>query len=136
MNHEHYLQSWLKKYYRRTNRLLKCPQKTRLRLIEELQNSVEEFLEEHPNAAPSDIVQHLGTPEQIAHDYLSSLDERQLHDYVSRTKTIRRVLAAMAIVVMILAAIFVLLYRNWKDNIYYYSNYNIYEGTTEVEDEE
>lgn len=134
MNHKDYLEIWLDKYYRRTNRLLKCPKKIRQRLMAELRSSVDEYLDEHPNAAPSDIVQHIGTPEQIAQDYLSSMDERELQSQVSRSRTIRRVLAFAAIALVISAVIFYVLYTNWKNNILYFNDYTIIEGTTSMED--
>lgn len=132
MNHQHYLDAWLKKYYRRTSRLLKCPQKTRQRLMCELQSSVDEFLEDNPDAAPSDIVQHIGTPDQIAQDYLTSLDESELQAQISRVRTTRRVLVVIAIALIIGAVVFFVLYNNWKGNIYYFNDKIVYEETDET----
>lgn len=130
MNDNQNQKKWAKYYYRDIRRLLKCPRQTRQRLMGDLQNSIENYLEDYPDATQDQLISHFGSPDEIARDYLASLDQEELQKQISRNSTVRRNLLIILIVVALITGSVYFLLHNWRTNVSYYYDVGITEGTT------
>lgn len=91
----------LKNYYQQISSLI--PSKMRPALMSELQENIEHYLDANPDASFEDILQHFGTPEEIAGSCMESLNkdeyEKELNTKAKKKKF------RITLVIIILAAI-------------------------------
>lgn len=86
----------LKQYYRQISRHLSCPAGRKQQIMENIRSGVNDFLLEKPDADMAAIMQHFGTPEQIAESYLSEMDLKELKKTLNiRKRTFTVVLIAV-----------------------------------------
>lgn len=91
----------LKRYYRTIRSYLPCSHKLKNRILDEIQNSVNGYLEDHPDAGISEIEARFGEPKNIAAAYVDDMDTSELL-YALRVR--RRIITS--IVAGIIAALF------------------------------
>lgn len=68
----------LKRYYRTIRSYLPCSRKLKNRILDEIQNSVNGYLEDHPDANISEIETRFGEPKNIAAAYVDDMDTSEL----------------------------------------------------------
>lgn len=68
----------LRRYYRKIRSYLPCSGRTKKRIVREIYENVNGYLEEHPNADISEIENRFGSPCAIAAGYLSDMSETEL----------------------------------------------------------
>lgn len=68
----------LKRYYRTIRSYLPCSRKLKNRILDEIQNSVNGYLEDHPDANISEIETRFGEPKNIAAAYVDDMDTPEL----------------------------------------------------------
>lgn len=68
----------LRRYYRTIRSYLPCSYKLKNRILDEIQNSVNGYLEEHPDADFAEIEVRFGQPQNIAAAYVGDMDTVEL----------------------------------------------------------
>jgi Predicted membrane protein len=91
----------LNRYFRQIKYKLPCSGKTKRKLIQDLRDRVDAMTEEQPGITIEEIVQALGTADQITEEYLSSLDSDELRRKVISSRRVIRILAILITVVII-----------------------------------
>lgn len=72
------LDTALKRYYYSIGKELPCPRKTRVKIMQQIQSSVNLFLEQNPDADFHDVQVHFGEPQTIALSYIEDQDAPEL----------------------------------------------------------
>lgn len=68
----------LKRYYRTIRSYLPCSRKLKKRILNEIQSSVNGYLEDHPEVNFSEIVARFGEPQNISAAYVDDMDTPEL----------------------------------------------------------
>lgn len=110
------LKDELNEYISNIRKQLVCNAADKKRLLSDLTFNIDEFIEDHPESSINDIIEHFGTPEDIAGGYLSSLEGGELNNKLKKTKKIRKcILFACGIIVFILVCIFIFEYLDSRN---------------------
>ena len=110
-----------KKYYRKIRNSLMCNMKLKNKILGNIRNDVEEYLEQNPNSSFEDITEQFGSPETIAEEFAISSNV----DYTKKSK-IHRILKLSFLTLLLLAFIFtiatsiVIIGNNKRTAGYYY----------------
>lgn len=91
----------LKRYYRTIRSYLPCSRKRKKHILDEIQNSVNGYLKDHPEANISEIEVRFGEPKNIAAAYVDDMDTPELL-YALRAR--RRIITA--VIAGVIAALF------------------------------
>lgn len=75
------------KYVRQAGK--KCSAPYRRKLIAELQNSLSDFFEDNPEHSMEDILEHFGSPEKFADEYLLAMDRAERSNLLRIAKWIK-----------------------------------------------
>ncbi len=98
-----------------------CKVKLKNKILKDIKNEVEEYLEQNPNSFFENIIEHFGSPEAIAEEFAISSNV----DYTTKSK-IHRILKLSFITLLVLALIFtiatsiVIIANNKRTAGYYY----------------
>lgn len=114
----------IKKYLYQTKMLLPLYKQPEKKLLRELSDSIETYLDKHPDASMDDIKKHFGTPLEIAQGYVDSMDIDELISKISIRKNLRWITAIILLAVVIGLSIF---------GGFYYKGYQYYKNTVVVE---
>lgn len=87
------LDAALKRYYRSIRKDLPCSYKMKKRIIQQIQESVDQFLEQNPNADFAAVQLHFGEPQTIALSYIEDQDAPEL---LRKMRVKRKVIAIVA----------------------------------------
>lgn len=112
-------QKEITKYLRQTERV--CPAPYRRKLITELQNNLSEFLDDNPEHTMDDVLEHFGSPEKFADEYLLAMDDRGRKVILHKTRCIKLAVCfgtAMAILIIAIAALWIV-HENSQSVIHY-----------------
>ena len=93
----------LKHYYKDIKKVLICDKKTKLRIIDSLDNDIKAKISDSSITTIDDVRKIFGTPEQIATNYQIE-DVKNLHN--TKRFIIKAVLIALSIIVLIVLAYF------------------------------
>jgi len=91
----------LKQYYRRIGRWLPCAGKQKRQILQDISQTVSVYLLDNPEATAEDVMQHYGTPQQIAASYTDAMDTQQL---LKTLRINRRVLLSVGVSCLLLLA--------------------------------
>lgn len=84
----------------------KCPTLYRRKLTAELHDSLSDFLEDTPEHTMADVLEHFGSPEKFADEYLLTMDETERRTVLHKARWIRKAVSAgMAIAILIIAVV-------------------------------
>lgn len=89
----------LKRYYHDVKRALPCSSKIRKQIVQQLQESVRDFILQNPDADFAAVQHHFGTPQEIASGYI---DEQGTPELLKKMTIKKRVLAIVAGVMAII----------------------------------
>lgn len=120
------IQSDIKEYLHQTKMLLPLYKQPEKLLIRELSDSIDAYVDEHPNANIEDIKQHFGSPVEIAQGYINTLDIETLINRISVRKMLRWIIIISLITAVIGLSIF---------GGFYYKGYQYYKNTVVVEND-
>lgn len=98
-------------YVKNVKAALVCSKSTRADLTKIIQNDVDAFVLEHPDATEQDLIGQFGTPNELAASYIDSMVSSEIHEqFKVAKKRKRRVLlcCCLAIVATLSFAIYVL----------------------------
>lgn len=77
-----------RRYLHQVRRALRGTGKQKKQVLEQVQASVSEYMEETPDCSYSDLVQRFGVPQQIAESYITEMDPKEsLFDLRIRQRT-------------------------------------------------
>lgn len=77
-------------YYRKIEKALPCSAETKKKILFDLKSNIAEYFDEYPEAEMSDIINHFGTPDLFASEYVASLEDAELNKKVHKSKWIKR----------------------------------------------
>lgn len=89
----------LKRYYCDVKRALPCSSKIKKQIVQQLQESVCDFILQNPNTDFAAIQHHFGTPQEIVSSYI---DEQGTPELLKKMTIKKRVLAIVASVMAII----------------------------------
>ena len=111
----------VKKYLSDVKKCLCCDRKTKNRFLRDLEENVNNYLSDAPNADFQNVIDHFGTPKSIAEEFAAQTDTDSLKK-AKRNKNLKwafiAILAAIALFIGIIAIIIVK--NNSRDAVYYY----------------
>lgn len=109
-------------YYRKIEKALPCSAETKKKILFDLKSDIAEYLDEYPEAEMSDIINHFGTPDLFASEYVASLDDAELNKKVHKSKWIKRgiIIAVAAIVLLTAITTIWVIAENSQHTGYYY----------------
>lgn len=85
-----------RRYLHQVRRALRGTGKQKKQVLEQVQASVSEYMEETPDCSYSDLVQRFGVPQQIAESYITEMDPKELlFDLRIRQRTFSAVCAGI-----------------------------------------
>lgn len=93
-------------YYKRVEKALPVSAKDKKKIMVGLQNGIEEYLEDHPEATLEDVQNHFGEPDSIAAEYLPELKPEELKHFARRKK----VIIGLSLGIFALIIVFALIY--------------------------
>ena len=94
----------LKKYYRDIGKAL-SDSKEKKAIITQIKSSVNNYLEENQDATISDVVNRIGSPHQIANEYI---DNQSNDEIAAKIKVGKRILIAVCVVLVAALLIYLL----------------------------
>lgn len=98
------------RYKSKLKKKLPCGHATKAKLLEEFSYSLDGFLEEHPDAAFSDLCLAFGPPDEMAAVLCEQISKKETRAYGVR-KNVFRVIAGALVVLLILTAIHTFFYK-------------------------
>lgn len=82
-----------------------CPRAFRKKLMKELEGSLYDFFEQRPDGTTADIIQHFGSPESFADEYILAMDETTRQGVLHKSKWVKRIVfIAVLIIVLVVGA--------------------------------
>lgn len=108
-----------KQYFRKIKKNLSCCAKKKKDYLEEMDSSVEYFLQQNPEATIQDLYVTFGDPHTIADSFLEHGDPEQLAHKLS---TKRRIVIGVIAVVSILAIVLGIIFFSFADDLHNYRN--------------
>ncbi len=101
-----------------------CPFSFRKKLTTDLKNHLLDYLDDNPDSTLEDIINHLGSPEKYADEYLLVIDETTRKKTIHKAKWIKySILSGIATIVLIIAVTAtMILFKISQIRVYYYYN--------------
>lgn len=96
------LDTALKRYYRSIRKDLPCSYKMKKRIIQQIQESVDQFLEQNPDADFDAVQLHFGEPQTIALSYIEDQDTPELLRKMRIKKRIITIVAGAMVAVLVI----------------------------------
>lgn len=104
MKRENDLDKGIQMYLREIRKSLYCKSSTKKNFLERLEDSIDDYLEDHPNANMEDIIFAFGSPQEIAKEFALENDVSYIKEHLFK----KRALVIVAAVI-ILAALSVII---------------------------
>lgn len=117
-------------YLKQVKSHLTCPAALKKTFLEQLQGDVEEFLETAPNATLEELTQRFGSPSEMAHSYIDSLDGDELQKQLRKSKIVKRIVLFTCLGILTLVLIVAVMFI-----IHIFSNNPVTVITTVTEDD-
>ena len=126
----------LEKYCGNIEKVLEDNQIEKAKILKTVKCDIEEFLEEHPDAAMEDLVKRFGIPEDYAKEYAFSLDSGELAQKLNVVRFRKKaIMIGVTVAVAIVLFVAVLVIRNnTRNSSRYYEEVIVY-GTTSAHEE-
>lgn len=87
------LDAALKRYYRNISKELPCSRKTKAQIMQQIQSSVNLFMEQNPSADFDTVQAHFGEPKTIAWSYI---EDQEAPELLRKMQIKKRILAIVA----------------------------------------
>ena len=98
----------IKHYFREIRLLIPVSSKGVKKFLQDFRSSVEEYAENHPECSAEEIIERFGSPEDVAYEYVSSVDAKEICRRITMSRYIKRVVG-----VIVIASVIVSGYRVW-----------------------
>ncbi|MBE5949677.1 MAG: hypothetical protein E7261_11760 [Lachnospiraceae bacterium] len=113
-----------------------CPRKFRAQFVSDLSDSIYNFSAANPKATYEDFAKHFGIPENIASEFLKSMDNEELTTLTNKSSWIKKsiiTLAGILAIVIIIAGIWLIHEVIDEPEIYYYETGVVYDTSENLE---
>jgi len=115
-------------YIKSVKKKLPIPGKMAKKLLGDLGNSVDEYIQSNPSVSMDEIVKRFGEPESIANEYISALDQEKLKEEIKKSRFIKRaVLIVSAVLITAIIVTFAIIISQSESDAPYY----VYESIDE-----
>lgn len=104
-NSEHHAEVLARQYCKQVRHHLACSASIHKPILEQLNESILSYLDEHPDSDLQGLYTHFGSPENFAADILEGLDGKQIQTQVSRYRW-RRILVILILGLALLYCVF------------------------------
>lgn len=101
-----------KKYIRRVKKTLVCSRKDKKRIISDIDNSIDELLYDDPQADITQLENVIGSPNEIAEEYLENISP----DFFRRKKRLFKIIKIIGAFVVLSFAVILLLALRCTEN--------------------
>ncbi len=112
-------------YLKQVKSHLTCPGKLKKTFLTQLRGDVEEFLETNPNATLEDLAQRFGSPSEMAHSYIETLDGDELQKQIKKAKIVKRIVLFTCLgiltVVLVIAVLFIIHFSSQNISVVTYT---------------
>lgn len=98
----------VKKYSRQVYRMLVLPKRPRKILYESIESGINEYAENHIGITYEALVEHFGSPKEMADTYIETCDYKEMHRAQKTKKHIMKALLCLGIAVVSLLFIWVI----------------------------
>ncbi len=100
----------------------KVPFAFRKKLITELRHNISEYIDEYPNSTIEDVIDHFGTPEKFADEYILAMDENARKEAIYKAGLIKKsIFITLAIMLLIITTTAIwIICENSQTAGYYY----------------
>lgn len=99
-------------YLKQVKSHLTCPAALKKTFLEQLRGDVEEFLETNPDATLEGLTERFGSPSEMAHSYIETLDGDELQKQIKKAKIVKRIVLFTCLgiltVVLVIAVLFII----------------------------
>lgn len=106
------LEAQLHPYLRQLERLLDCPAADRRRCLKDTLRMAKDFADGSPAPSREEILKFLGTPQEVAENFLETLDPDVLRRHRAKKVWLRRGLAVLAVVTILFLAARIIILKN------------------------
>ena len=89
-----------KQYINKIKKLLFCSSKDRKKFLHDFNENIDDFLKDNPEASIDELQKAMGTPQEIAEEFLSNIDTKELR---KRTSIVRVLIIIGAVALLIFA---------------------------------
>lgn len=96
------LDTALKRYYRNIRKDLPCSYKMKKKIMQQIQESVDQFLEQNPDADFDAVQLHFGEPQTIALSYIEDQDAPELLRKLRIKKKIIAVVVGVIVAILVI----------------------------------
>ncbi|MCI9575757.1 MAG: hypothetical protein HFJ84_03595 [Clostridiales bacterium] len=110
------LEQELKAFFKELNGLLLCSEEEKEAIFAGIQESVDEYLDDHPDASMEDIIKRIGTPEDIANSDQHSMGEVAVRQKIKKKRFIALVISSVVFVLGIVALVLTAIYFTKASN--------------------
>lgn len=119
----------LKRYYRAIRSWLPCSQKQKKQILMQIQNSVESYLEQKPDADFPQLQEHFGEPQVIATSYVENIGTAEiLRGLRIRKRIVTTVVTAVILILILWSSVVIWAALKAQKNIDGYIEYRIVPG--------
>lgn len=101
------MKNFLKDYYRKIRKLLKCPKAQKKKIMKNIKAALTDYCNSSEHVTPQDIYSDFGSPETIANYYLDQLEYADLKNYRYKTLLFLGLTFAIVALLLILVCIFI-----------------------------
>jgi len=96
-----------KRYLKDISSLLVCSSKERKKFVKDFNNNIDEFIDANPDADIDTIKMEMGTPQEIAEEFMASASPKEIKKRIS---TVRAIIIGAAIIIIIIMIFFILIF--------------------------
>ena len=90
-----------KEYWKEVEQFLTCSRASRKKFYSETLEAANRFVEENPGVAFAQVEEYLGSPQELAENYLDTLSQKE----ITTTKSKKKILMAILVIAFVIAAI-------------------------------
>ncbi len=123
-------EKFLKNYYKKVRKELKCPRKMKKEILANMKSDIEEYFAEFPDETESGFIDRFGEPKQYAKIYITTLNNDVLKKKLSRNVFgLRLWLFSIIIMLLIFIAVLIGMIRwNKRTTPVFYTQEIVYES--------
>ena len=94
----------VKCYLRSVSKALPCGRKAKKQLLSQISNSIEDYLQENPNADFEMVQSHFGTPQEIVASYINEQDPSALVKKMRIKKKVLVIVSGVMVAILLMWA--------------------------------
>lgn len=111
----------LTRYYRNVRHALQCKRNIKKKILTDFKCSVEAYIEDNPKTDITEIIEHFGTPQAIAEEFVANMGI-DYHKRVKQNKVFKSIIVSAAILILVFVVIIcgIIIREHHNNAIHYY----------------